>query len=128
VAFLLIATLLSVALIAFGLVALMLPRPEARVVSDSADAHRGIPAAPAGEGPAADATPATPMARLKAVVRAGDWRRALPSLLVIAGVLGVMTFGSLAMVFVFGHRGAGIAALAVTLFAITRLVIDYARA
>jgi hypothetical protein len=76
----------------------------------------------------ADATPATPMARLKAVLRTGDWRRALPSLLVIAGVLGVMIFGSLAMLFVFGHAAAGIASLAVTLFAIARLVIDYARA
>jgi hypothetical protein len=128
VAFLLIATLLSAALIAFGLVALLFPRPEARLVSDYADADRGAPAAHAGEGAVADATPATPMARLKAVLRTGDWRRALPSLLVIAGVLGVMIFGSLAMLFVFGHAAAGIGALAVTLFAIARLVIDYARA
>ena len=115
-AFLLIATLLSAALIAFGAVGLLLPR--------------SAPASPptSGDGDQRGGEPITPVARLKAVVRARDWRRALPSLLVIAGVLGVMLFGSLAMLFVFGHIGAGIASLAVTVFALVRLAIDYARA
>jgi hypothetical protein len=126
VSLLVVATLLSVALIAFGAVALAFHRPRAAVPDDA-----GEPIAQgdtrAAAGGASDAVK-TPVARLKAVVRARDWRRALPSLLVIAGLLGVMVFGSLAMLFVFGHAFAGISALAVTAYAIGRLAIDYARA
>jgi hypothetical protein len=120
VGFLLVATLLSVALIAFGAVALMLPRSGAAPAAGGGEA--------AGDAARASESAMTPVARLKAVVRARDWRRALPSLLVIAGLLGVMSFGSLALVFVFGHTGAGIASLAVTVFAIARLALDYVRA
>jgi hypothetical protein len=126
VAFLLIATLLSVALIAFGAVALLFPRPAPARSPAGEDLAR--PSLPGKEASGRGSVPTTPVARLKAVVRARDWRRALPSLLVIAGLLGVMLFGSLAMVFVFGHTGAGVASLAVTVFAIVKLAIDYGRA
>jgi hypothetical protein len=131
VSLLLTATLLSALLIAFGGVALVRRRP-AGVASDQAPSDAAAPPsrarAPGDPAPGAPAQAATPMARLKSVLREGDWRRALPSLLVIAGLLGVMFFGSLSMVFVFGQTGTGAAALAVTVFAIARLAYDYSRA
>jgi hypothetical protein len=116
------ATLLSALLIAFGGAALVRPR-----------AHRDPSPAPSpspqdGSAEGTSGEPAKPLARLKALIAARDWSRAVPSLLIIAGLLGVMLFGSLSLIFVFGQTGAGVATLAVSLYSITRLAFDYSRA
>jgi hypothetical protein len=116
------ATLLSALLIAFGGVALV--RPRARGAAPSTPS----PSPENGGAEANGSVPTTPLARLKALIAARDWRRALPSLLIIAGILGVMLFGSLSLIFVLGHTGAGVASLAVSLYATARLALDYARA
>jgi hypothetical protein len=115
------ATLLSALLIAFGGAALV--RPRARTDADDAPSAR-----PQDDLAGASAQPTPPLARLKALVAARDWARVMPSLLIIAGLLGVMLFGSLSLLFVLGHTAAGVASLAVSLFAMAKLAIDYARA
>ena len=116
------ATLLSAMLIAFGGVALLRPRPQEKPAESPAPAPQNALADdPAASKPAA-------LAHLKDLVEARDWGRALPSLLIIAGLLGVMLFGSLSLLFVFGQKTAGVASLGVSLYATIRLAYDYARA
>jgi hypothetical protein len=117
------ATLFSALLIAFGGVALVRPRARSNSVPSTTS-----PAPESGVAEANASEPTTPLARLKALIAVRDWRRALPSLLIIAGILGVMLFGSLSLVFVLGHTGAGVASLAVSLYATARLALDYTRA
>lgn len=117
------ATLLFALLIAFGGAALVRPRPDPAPSSTSAPAPQA-----SDDAPATDAAPPKPLSRLKALVAARDWSRALPSLLIIAGILGVMLFGSLSLIFVLGQTGAGVASLGVWLFTTFKLALDYARA
>lgn len=121
------ATLLFALLIAFGAVGLVRPPArERRAPAEVAPASAvGVPQDAAATG---DATPGSGMRRLKDVLRARDWRRALPSLLIITGLLGVMLFGSLSLIYVLEQTAAGIASLGVLLFTIGRLAYDYARA
>lgn len=59
---------------------------------------------------------------------AREWRAVLPSLLVIVGLLGVMTFGAIAMMFALESPTAGILMLLVALGAAAKLAWDLARA
>lgn len=68
------------------------------------------------------------VAELKRLVLARQWRRALPSLLVIAGLLGVMLFGSIALLLALEQKTTGLLMLAVAVFAAARLAVDFARA
>jgi hypothetical protein len=81
------------------------------------------------EPPASDSAepPRSAMGQLKQLVERGEWQRALPSFLVIAGLAGLMVFGALALIFVFDEKAAGYPMLAVAIFAIARLVLDYYR-
>jgi hypothetical protein len=113
VAFLITASLLFAILIVAGGVWLVRSSAERPRASGATAGPQGAPSA---------------MGRLKASLRAGEWSRALPSLLVIAGLLGVMHFGALALIFVFHRPGAGIPMLLVALFAAARIALDYYRA
>jgi hypothetical protein len=79
------------------------------------DGSGGGPELPAGLG------------GLKAVIRAGDWRRALPSLLVLGGILGIMLFGSLALIFVFDQPRSGWPMCALAVLTVGWAVREYVR-
>jgi len=64
---------------------------------------------------------------IKGMVRAGEWGRALPALLVIVGLFGLLLFASLAALVGLEDSLVGLAALAVTLYVIIRTVINIAR-
>ena len=71
---------------------------------------------------------ATPFGRLKTVIEAGDWSRALPPLLVLGGILGVMLFGALSLIFVFGQDRSGWPMFALAVLTIAWAVREYVRA
>jgi hypothetical protein len=77
-----------------------------------------------------DDAPRTPggIAGLKAAWRAGDRSKAVPSLLVIGGLLGMMIFGALALIVVFGQTGTGMLMLLVAIYAVFRVGRDFRRA
>ena len=56
---------------------------------------------------AAEAAATSPLGRLRAVVEAGQWNRARPPMLVLGGLLGLMVFGSLVLVFDFDQPRGG---------------------
>ncbi|MDG2305348.1 MAG: hypothetical protein P8R42_12000 [Candidatus Binatia bacterium] len=64
-------------------------------------------ASPAGAADPAPADPTTPLGRLKGVIQSGDWGAALPSLLALGGILGVMLFGALALIFALDQARSG---------------------
>lgn len=64
---------------------------------------------------------------LKGLVRAGDWGRALPALLAVGGLLGLLLFSSLAAVVGLEEPLWGVAALLVTLYVIARTLWNIAR-
>lgn len=70
----------------------------------------------------------TPFGRLKAVIDARDWRRAGPPLLVLGGILGIMLFGSLALIFVFEQERSGWPMLGLAVLTIAWAVREYLRA
>ncbi len=65
---------------------------------------------------------------LKGLVRAGDWGRALPAILTIGGLLGLLLFSSLAAVVGLEEPIWGVAALVVTLYVIARTLWNIAQA
>jgi hypothetical protein len=65
---------------------------------------------------------------LKRLIAAGDWRAALPALLITGGMLAMMVFGALALAVVFAQRATGVLMLGVALFALLRIARDYRRA
>lgn len=65
---------------------------------------------------------------LKGLVRAGDWHRALPAILAIGGLLGLLLFSSLAAVVGLEEPLWGVAALLVTCYVIARTLWNIARA
>lgn len=70
----------------------------------------------------------TPLGRLKAVIRAGNWSTAIPSLLTIGGILGVMLFGALALIFTFDQSRSGWPMLILAILTIAWAVREYVRA
>ena len=134
------ATLAFAILIAIGAVGLVRPstREDGTMRSDAPsgalrpspqsaeeETRSDLGAASADDGPLRAPSPG--MARLKRLLHGGEWRRALPSLLVIAGLLGVMLFGSLSLIYVFGQPTAGVASLLVLVGTLGWLAWDYSR-
>jgi hypothetical protein len=129
------AALALVALSALALVAawaLMLSgfgRPEA---PDARVAPPRAPAGPARQDEAAVGETATPgtmdMAEFKRLVQAGAWRRVLPSLLLIGGMLGIMFFGAIALLFVLEQKVTGVLMLLVPVAAAAKLAWDFRNA
>jgi len=105
---LLLVTLLGPLATLFGLVAQMVHRSHA-----PSDAERSAAAGVAG---------------LKRLVAAGEWRAALPPLMITAGLLWTMTFGAIAMAVVFEQRVTGLLMLVAPVWAGLRIVRDYRRA
>ncbi|MGC8837452.1 MAG: hypothetical protein ACP5UM_03445 [Anaerolineae bacterium] len=65
---------------------------------------------------------------LKALVQAGDWGHALPAILAIGGLLGLLLFSSLAAVVGLEEPLWGVAALLVSLYVIVRTLWNIAQA
>ena len=78
--------------------------------------------------PAAQTNAGTPFGRLKAVIAAGDWSRATPPLLVLGGLLGIMLFGSLSLIFVFEQERSGWPMFALAVLTIGWAIREYVRA
>jgi len=70
----------------------------------------------------------SPLGRLKRVIRAGEWRAAAPSLLTMGGILGLMLFGALALIFTFDQSRSGWPMLILALLTIAWAVREYVRA
>lgn len=105
---LILLTFASLLLVLFGVTSLVMSRGRAR--SDvERTAGAGVPG-------------------LKRLIEAGEWRGALPALLVTTGMIGLMVFGALTLAVVFGQRATGILMLAVAGFALLRIVREYRRA
>jgi hypothetical protein len=58
----------------------------------------------------------------------GQWRQALPALLAIGGLIGLLTFGALAIFVAIDDKLVGGLILAVVLFTVLRMAIAMARA
>lgn len=90
------------------------------------------PAGAARQDDAATGEPAAPgamdMAEFKRLVQAGEWRRVLPSLLLIGGMLGVMFFGAIALLFVLEQKVTGVLMLLVPVGAAAKLAWDFRNA
>lgn len=69
-----------------------------------------------------------PLGRLKIVIRAGDWSTAFPSLLALGGILGVMLFGALALIFTFDQSRSGWPMLILAILTLGWAVREYVRA
>ena len=67
-------------------------------------------------------------AEINKMVLTGQWRRALPILLAIGGLLGLLLFGSLALWLSLENRLVGGLIVAVALYAVVRTLIGFARA
>ena len=65
---------------------------------------------------------------IKAALNAGRLRQVLPMLLAIGGLLGLILFGSLALLFGLENRVIGAAALAIALYTIYNIARGFARA
>lgn len=70
----------------------------------------------------------SPLGRLKRVIRAGDWGAAAPSLLTMGGLLGLMLFGALALIFTFDQSRSGWPMLILAILTIGWAVREYLRA
>lgn len=74
-----------------------------------------------------DGRPATPIGRLKEVIGAGDWNRALPPVLVMGGLVTFMVSGALYLMVSLGQVYGGGTMLLVAIGAIVKLVLDWRR-
>ena len=90
--------------------------------------RRNPPTPSEGPLPEATATPKTPIGRLKRTIDAGDWQKALPGLLIVGGILGIMLFGSRALIFVFDQERSGWPMLALGGLTIAWTTREYLRA
>lgn len=89
----------------------------------------GRPTVAGAEGPPPPgANASTPFGRLKATIEAGDWGRAGPALLVMGGLLGIMLFGSLALIFVFDQARSGWPMFGLAVVTIGWAIREYVRA
>lgn len=105
---LILLTLLGLLAVLFGITGLVVHR--SRTPSDAErSAGSGVPG-------------------LKRLIAAGDWRAAMPPLLITGGMLAMMVFGALTLAVVFQQRATGVLMLGVAAFAIARIVLEYRRA
>ena len=70
----------------------------------------------------------TSLSAIKAAVRAGRWREALPGLLLAGGLTGLLLFGALALYTSLESKLLGLAAVAIALYVTVTEVRDYLRA
>lgn len=75
-----------------------------------------------------DGLPATPIGRLRAVIEAGDWKRAGPAVLLMGGMVTFMISGALALIITAGSTRGGGSMLLVAIGAVVKLVLDWRRA
>lgn len=68
------------------------------------------------------------MTEFKRLVQAGDWKRVAPSLLLIGGMLGVMFFGAIALLFALEQKVTGVLMLLVPVAAAAKLAWDFRNA
>ena len=68
------------------------------------------------------------MRRFKELLRAREWTRVLPSLLITAGILGVMVWGAIGLAVLFDQKVTGLLMLGVAIWAIVRVAREYRRA
>lgn len=74
-----------------------------------------------------DGLAATPIGRLKQVIASGDWNKALAPVLVMAGLITLMLFGSLSLMIIGQELKGGGIMLVVAIAAIVKLVRDWQR-
>jgi hypothetical protein len=75
-----------------------------------------------------EAPGALDMAGFKRLLLGGEWQRVLPSLLLIAGMLGIMFFGAISLLFVLEQKSTGILMLLVAIAAAAKLARDFQKA
>jgi hypothetical protein len=68
------------------------------------------------------------MKEFKQLIQTRQWRRVLPSLCMILGLLGFMLFGATALLVGLEQKATGVLMLAVALYAVGRIAFDYIRA
>ena len=81
-----------------------------------------------GTGTQVQGEAGTSFSAVKAALRAGRWREALPGLLLAGGLSGLLLFGSLALVTTLENKLLGLAAVAIAVFITATEVRDYLRA
>jgi hypothetical protein len=81
----------------------------------------------AGKGAAVEREADVSVADLKGMLRQRQWRGALPPLLVIGGLCGLVLFGALALWARLDDKLIGTLILAVALFAVVRVARDFVR-
>jgi hypothetical protein len=74
-----------------------------------------------------DGLATTPIGRLKEVMQARDWNKALPPVLVMSGLITLMLFGSLSLMIIGEQIEGGGIMLVVAIAAIVKLVRDWQR-
>lgn len=65
---------------------------------------------------------------IKTQIRAGQWRQALPILLVLSGFLGLLLFGSLALLATLDNKLVGLLIAITAAYAVVRVLIGMIRA
>ncbi|HZR81777.1 MAG TPA: hypothetical protein VFD92_11820 [Candidatus Binatia bacterium] len=81
-----------------------------------------------GKAASVEAETSLDMAEFKRLLLARRWSRVLPSLLMIAGMLGFMIFGAVALLIALDQKLTGALMLLVALYAVVRIARDFARA
>lgn len=81
-----------------------------------------------GKGIAVEREVRFSFSEIKAQVRAGRWKEVLPALLAMAGLLGLLLFGALALLAGLDNKLVGGLALLVVLYVVARQAIEFARA
>lgn len=109
------------------------PGPRGAAVRDSGGRRGGVAASGIARQDDAEsgetAAPGTmTMADFKRIVQAGDWKRVTPSLLLIGGMLGIMFFGAIALLFVLEQKVTGVLMLLVPIVAAAKLAWDFRNA
>jgi hypothetical protein len=65
---------------------------------------------------------------IKGVLKAGKWREVLPILLAMGGLLGLLAFGSLALLVGVDNKLFGLVVVGVAMYAVVRTLISFAQA
>jgi hypothetical protein len=78
--------------------------------------------------PVPDSVGPRDMASFKRMLLAREWRRVLPSLLMIAGLLGFMVLGAIALILWLENPATGWLMLVVPIYAAWRIAQDFRRA
>jgi hypothetical protein len=81
-----------------------------------------------GKAAAVEGEASIGMKEFKQLIQTRQWRRVLPSLCMILGLLCFMLFGATALLVALEQKATGILMLAVALYAVGRIAFDYIRA